>query len=376
MNGRTLEECLRGINFFKYPGSPYLHARLIDFSGKRISISTKQRSEKLARSALLLIIREKFFDLKLSDLLHEKSQIATFTERSLGTVKCDQQALFHLMNLIGDLPIQSITSLMAKRFMREHVDKNGNCIGWQSVESPKKHKRQLHRIWNDLIAEGRLNSKNIWAFKVTPSVQKYKYAPTVEELERVLLMISENTSISKAFLSNVTLLQLVTVYAGTGIRASEAIAIKTKWVNFEKRTLEVWNDENFKIKDYYVRSIPLSDEVVTVFAQQIAVNQSRFKRKWLPDDFIFVDCNQKALSYDLVYSNFTKHSKQIHKNFDLHCLRRYYARRVYSTAENKMTALTFLREVLGHSSLIVTIDYLGMVDNALVEIKRVLGWQR
>lgn len=358
--GKNLEDILHNIHYFKFPNSPYFHVRIYDFEGKRISVSTGSRDIDVAREKLPSILRNIYFKITLSDLIQERENNISYIRKSEGTIKCEVQALSHFMSLVGDLDIKKITQSMALRFMEEHVNKAGVIEPWKSKASPAKHHRHLKCIWNELISAKELGEKdNIWEFRSPVVVKLPEYIPEKDELISIIEGLSQIIEIKDVIVSPEILSKLILINSRTGLREEELRNIRIKWIDREAKLLRVWNEVDFKIKDYFKREIPLDSYTFELIEKQMLKAELLLGRPLNREDFLFPRKDGTSLKYENVRGALYKYVRLAHKEFTMGCLRAYYAKNTWRRSTDKLKALCDLKRILGHSTILVTLDYIG-----------------
>jgi integrase len=194
------------------------------------------------------------------------------------------------------------------------------------------------------------------------------YAPYIFTTDELRCFFTECDNIKPRPLSNKHLMfpVLYRLLYGSGLRISEAIALKLKDVDLKRGTITIRGSKFDKD-----RLIPLSSSMTRCMENYF----SKIHAVSTPGDYFFMKRDRKAIAYATVYSNFRKilwKSGTSHggkgRGPRLHDFRHTFA--VHSLGQmvqqkvELYCALPFLSTYLGHASLAATERYLRLTEEA------------
>jgi integrase len=285
-------------------------------------------------------------------------------KRSLGAVfSSDARILRSFSHALGDVPLEAITSEDCRKFCR------GNGLPSRFWE--RKH-GSLHGFFRYLVSRGFLAS---CSFKEPPPRIQRTFRPYIYshvELGSLLKAISQEQS-RRRLLEPETLRTIILLLYGAGLRAGEALRLRSCDVNFQERVLSIWGTKFFKS-----RLLPIGTDLaaaLAVYAQQRQLVRSPHEHL----SSFFVTRTGKTVRLGLLEAAFARLRERAgirRPSTDrwqprLHDLRATFAvhRLVawYREGADLQTRLPLLSTYLGHINLSGTQAYLPMTHELLAE---------
>lgn len=161
----------------------------------------------------------------------------------------------------------------------------------------------------------------------------------------------------------------------TGLRVSEATALKWKDVNLDKKVINVSATHTIlknqgvvlsTPKRYKARTVPLSDRAL----EQIMFFDA-FNPGHRPDDYVFLNRNKTFIKRRNISTTFDRICKNCNlKNLTLHSLRHGFG----SILLDKGVEIKIISELLGHSDIRTTYNiYIGVTDKQKADAISVLN---
>jgi integrase/recombinase XerD len=288
-------------------------------------------------------------------------------KRSLGAVfSVDARILRSFSRATGDVCLEVITPEQCRKFCR------GEGLPTRFWE--RKH-QCLHGFFRYLHARGIL--ANLPFQESAPHIQRIfrPYIYSRGELRRLLEAIAQEQSCRRV-LEPETLRTIILLLYGAGLRAGEALRLRTCDVDFQDRVLTVWNTKFFKS-----RLIPIGTTLATALAHYAQRRQPAHQPSEDPHSF-FTTRTGKTVSLGLLEAAFVRLRQQAgirRSSTDrwqprLHDLRATFAvhRLIawYREGANLQTRLQFLSTYLGHVNISGTQAYLPMTHEVLAEASR------
>jgi integrase/recombinase XerC len=176
--------------------------------------------------------------------------------------------------------------------------------------------------------------------------------PTEEELSALFSHKNEGDFLS---LRDKALFEFL--YA-TGVRVSEACALKLSQINFELRMIRVIG------KGGKERLIPFGSKAYFALKRYLQAREELLKRLGEKTDFVFINSKGKPLSARGVRYLLKKASKVLNKRVHPHLLRHAFATHLL----NAGCDLRSIQEMLGHSSLATTERYISVSYEHLLKV--------
>ena len=174
-------------------------------------------------------------------------------KRTLGAVfSVDARILRSFSRALGDVSLQAITSEDCRKFCR------GKGLPTRFWE--RKHE-SLRGFFRYLVGRGYLARSPLR--EPPPRIERsfHPYIYSHDELRRLLEATSQERS-RHTLLEPETLRTLILLLYGTGLRAGEALRLRSCDVNLQDRVLSVWNTKFFKS-----RLVPIGASLTAALAR-------------------------------------------------------------------------------------------------------------
>lgn len=167
-----------------------------------------------------------------------------------------------------------------------------------------------------------------------------------EEIEKMLTKPKDGCSFSEY-----RTWAVINFILGTGARAGSVVSVTWDNVNFEAKEIEFPHTKNKKIL-----RIPLSNQLEKVLVE--------YKKKWKTTNYVFPDVGDKQLTVRALRQGLKRYcvKKDINR-FSIHALRHQYAKYWI----NNGGSIYKLKEILGHSSIEMTQNYIKLFAEDLKE---------
>jgi len=139
-----------------------------------------------------------------------------------------------------------------------------------------------------------------------------------------------------------------------------------KDINFEDRTINIFNKEDFRTKTGKQRQIPVSDELFQLLSELLNHNtEKNILTLFNPDKYIFSLRYGTKMRIDYVSKEFKKVLRKIKlsEKFHFHCLRHTFITNLIKSGVN----INYVKEIAGHSEIQTTMNYIHIVTNDLRE---------
>jgi excisionase family DNA binding protein len=169
---------------------------------------------------------------------------------------------------------------------------------------------------------------------------------TVDEQQLRQLLAAAKTPFHK---------MMLVVLGGTGLRVSEATALKRADVNFEKQTLIVRLGKGNK-----TRTLGLSQQVIQALAEQYEAVASAW---------VFSNADGQQLTRTGIYHHLKRLGKRAEITVSPHALRRAFV----TLNANKGRPLQMLQKACGHSDIKTTMSYCMTSEQEVVDAMK--GWE-
>jgi integrase/recombinase XerC len=144
----------------------------------------------------------------------------------------------------------------------------------------------------------------------------------------------------------------------TGVRVSEACCLKLSQINFDLRMIRVFG------KGGKERLIPFGSKAYFALKKYLQAREELLKRLGKKTDFVFINSKGKPLSARGVRYLLKKASRVLNKRIHPHLLRHAFATHLL----NAGCDLRSIQEMLGHSSLATTEQYISVSYEHLLKV--------
>lgn len=164
---------------------------------------------------------------------------------------------------------------------------------------------------------------------------------------------------------------LLLLIAETGFRIGELLGVNySRDIDYEKHTLGVYfredNENKARAKNAEFRKAKISDDTFDFLMHYLA----EYRKLLQFQNYLFItiagDTAGQPLKVDSVYSMLDRAAEKTGTLLTPHMLRRYFA----VTRWNAGWPLELISQALGHKHLDTTIQYLGVIDDKLLEASR------
>ena len=250
---------------------------------------------------------------------------------SAGTSDLYCRAFKKLLETLGNLPLKAITPLDIEQFKQTRL----------RAAAPVTVNINLRtlRAAFQLAVDWRLIEEN--------PARKCKLL-RVPAKDPCFLTLSEFLKICSA-VEDVGFRRLLLFAASTGMRRGELVHLCWEDLDFDRRSVRIRNRNNFVVKGYRPRTIPMPADIFNVFSPL---------RK--PTGYVFLDTKGAPLDAHAVSRRFKRYVRKCGLSGELHfhSLRHSYA----SWMLMANVPISVVKELLGHSSVVVTEIY-GHLSN-------------
>lgn len=164
---------------------------------------------------------------------------------------------------------------------------------------------------------------------------------------------------------------LLLLLAETGFRIGEILGVNySRDIDYDNHTLGVYfredNENQARAKNAEFRKAKISDDTFDFLLHYLAEYRNLLQYQ----NYLFInisgDTARKPLKVDSVYSMLNRAAEKTGTLLTPHMLRRYFA----VTRWNAKWSLELISQALGHKHLDTTIQYLGIIDDKLLEASR------
>lgn len=322
-------------------------------NGKRNKISTKTSSKKEANK-----FKQDFLLKNQSENQSEKLQIKNCKLSDLRDFAIkyftEQNPNFYQKGFISNF----------NKFIDYHSDKIIDQITPLEIENWKIFRvqqvtkttvniefRAFKALFNKAITWGLIKTNPCIGLKQFSVPAKERLTFELNEIEKIIALVE---------LRNPKLKNIILFALYSGCRLNEIINIQWSDIDLNNKTITIRNKSNFLTKSRKFRTIPISDNILTILNQILLkkINVS-------PDDYVFTKENSK-FPYDKSYiSRKFKHYLRkagLPEKFHFHCLRHTFATHFLKATHN----IYYAKELLGHSDIKTTTLYLHTDNNSLL----------
>ncbi len=177
--------------------------------------------------------------------------------------------------------------------------------------------------------------------------KKSKYLPVVLSREEIDKMISATVNPKHKF--------LISLMYAAGLRVSEAIKIKMRDIDLQRKMLRVYQGKGQK--DRYTM---LAEKLLPTLKQQMELKQ--------PDDYLFTGAGGEGHLTTMSAEKIVKKAARlagIYKNISCHTIRHSFATHLLEQG----TDIRYIQELLGHKRLETTQIYTKVTSQNLKNIK-------
>lgn len=164
---------------------------------------------------------------------------------------------------------------------------------------------------------------------------------------------------------------LILLIAETGFRIGEILGVDySRDIDYEKHTIGVYfrddNENQARAKNAEYRKGKISDDTFEFLMHYLA----EYRQLLQYQNYLFIniagDTAGKPLKVDSIYAMLDRAAEKTKTLLTPHMLRRYFA----VTRWNAGWSLELISQALGHKHLDTTIQYLGIIDDKLMEASR------
>jgi len=233
------------------------------------------------------------------------------------------------LNTITSKDIESFLTWLRKRAPR------GYDVYFRNLKAALNKAVEWNYIINNPCSKVKLPKKQV----TTP--------PFISEDE--LMTICEK-------IGNETICDIVKTAFYTGLRLNELINLKWKNIELKNKLLKV-GDEEFVTKSRKQRTVPLHDKVYNILKERYDAGKNK--------KYVFAKSNNHRYTGDCASRTFKRACREagIDEKITFHCLRHSYA----SFLVQKGVSIYVIKDLLGHSSMVVTERYSHLNTDALRE---------
>ena len=322
-------------------GIYYLVYKDVNNKYRKISTRTKKKSEAvtvLKRYADKLILENKR---RYFNMVALQKFVMDYNQTNLSSATCNlyKRAFKEFIKKIGNRIVSDITSEDIERFKTKRLkDVSAVTI---NIEL-----RCLKSAFNVALRFGFLKTNPFIYVKQFKEIENEKMVFTTGEVERLLNVI--DIPLIKNFIS-------IGVY--TGLRLGEILNLQWKDIQFSERIIKVLNKEYYTIKTGKLRTIPISDKLLTILTNMKAEKECQ------QDEYLFQSYNGKPFNKSFITRKF--------KHFILeaglpHHLHFHNIRHTFITELLKRGVSIYKVKLLaGHSNIKTTEGYAHMVVDDL-----------
>lgn len=277
-----------------------------------------------------------------------KDEVLRYTQAnlSLSTQKLYVSAFRNLLNYVGNKPIKLITTRELDNYKIKRTEK----IEKSTVNIELTC---LKAVFNLALKWNLINNNPAKDVKKFSIEQKERLSFNDTETKLLLATIPEGS------LKNVVLLGLY-----TGCRLNEILNIQIKDIDLNERIITIRNKPDFKTKTGKIRQIPISDSLRGLLESLLGQVNNVYELN-NPETYLFR--NGKGLRFD---KNFISKKFKFYlrragfpEKFHFHCLRHTFI----TTLIKKGVNINFVKELVGHSQLSTTMNYIHIVTDDLRE---------
>ena len=248
------------------------------------------------------------------------------------TIAGETRSLRLLQNLVGDVPLDDITTEVVEEYKESRVKRG---------LKPNSVNRELAYI--------RAMLYKAKEYKYLESVPKFKMLKiqklppkslSVEEVEKLLATASPYIK------------PMIVVMLNTGVRTQELLGLRFSDIDYEAMVLRVSSP---KTMDY--RVIPINDSLCRMlrYLKRYYISPSSCKVSRRKDSHMeFIFCNHKGGQIKSIKTAFNNLCKEINLKVSPHSLRHTFATNLLMNGVDLVT----IKDLLGHSDIRVTQIYL------------------
>ena len=177
---------------------------------------------------------------------------------------------------------------------------------------------------------------------------------SLEDVEKIINSIDISTSLGKRNLC------IIEILYGCGLRVSELIDLKISNINFKENYLKVEG------KGDKMRFVPMTDFTKSQLIDYIQNVRSIGKIKKRYEDIVFLNSRGSSMSRVIVFIIIKELAQKagINKNISPHTFRHSFATHLLQNGAD----LSFIQEMLGHSSITTTEIYTHLQNEELRDV--------
>jgi len=322
-----------------------------EISGKRTMVSCKTKKKPEAMKFLFNFKHNSDLPntadqtvIYLSDL---QTEVLKYVNDNLrpGTVLIYKSTLKNLLRIIKDKPIKLITSNEIENYKSIRLKE-------VSQTTVNIELATMKAIFNIGIRFNWIEKNPAKDIKKIAIPQKQRLC--FNEIEIKLILNN-----CKPLIKNI-----VTFALYTGMRLNEICNVQWKDINFEDRTINILNKQDFKTKTGKQRQIPVSDEIFKLLNEMLDHNSNgNILNMYDPEKYIFSFKFGLRMRIDYVSKQFKKVLRKLNMNeqFHFHCLRHTA---ITALIKNNVN-INFVKTLAGHQSISTTLGYIHLVTEDL-----------
>lgn len=255
---------------------------------------------------------------------------------SFGTFQLYETTFKYFCELIGNVPIDSITPLQIESFKISRL----NSVTPSRVNI---YLRNLKASFNHAISWGLLTNNPANGIKKLREYQVERKIFKPDEIEKLLAVVDYEP-----------LYKLIVVAFYTGCRLSELLHLQYCDIDWIEKSLIIRNKESFTTKSGKVRRIPISSKIPIEWLQSEK-----------QQDYIFKNCKGKRNKKDYMGQLMREYTKKagLPKGLTFHCLRHTFITNLL----RKGVSIYIVKKLAGHADIKTTELYAHLVTDDLKE---------
>lgn len=269
---------------------------------------------------------------------------------------------------------QKLFSNGFNKFISYQTDKVVDTLTPLDIENWKMHRveqvskttvniefRAFKALFNKAITWGLITTNPCTGIKQFSVAAKERLTFETKDLNKIISLMQE---------FNPKLVEIVKFGFMTGARLNEILHLQWSDIDLKNRTITIRNKSNFQTKSRKLRTIPISDNLQSLFNQMLL--KDGVMKLYDISDYVFTKENSK-FPYDKCYvSRKFKHYLRkagLPEKFHFHCLRHTFATNFLQASNN----IYYAKEILGHSDIKTTTLYLHTDNNSLLNAMNLMS---
>lgn len=310
---------------------------------RRISTKTKNKKEarifqKQFSERVLIEDRKRYFN-----LLSLQKFVLDYNQINLAPSTCSLYKISfrEFIRIIKNKLVCDITPERIEYFKNKRLKE-------VSLVSVNIELRCLKAGFNLALKYGYIKTNPFINVKQIRETQKEKLVFTNEEIQKLLSVV--DIPVIKSFI-------LIGVY--TGMRLGEILNLQWKDILMEQRLIKILNKDSYTIKSGKIRTVPISDKLLTVFKEM--KNSCNFSMK----SYLFESFTGKPFDKTFITKKFKKYVKKagLSESLHYHNLRHTFITELL----RKGVSIYKVKLLAGHSSIKTTEGYAHLVVDDLRE---------